>query len=114
MQFFHFLCILGKGKIGLEIIFHGIDDGEHYISLINSLKETLDTNNIKISIAKKGCIIVSIDVEKKVIVDEWMFESEICTFIRKLFKSCKLTTLAQETAYAVITPSECNFFFIIL
>lgn len=113
MHLFYFLCILVKGMIGLEIICHGVDDSEQNISLINSLKESLDTNNIKINIAKKGCIIVSIDVEKKVIVDECMFESEICTFIRKLFKSCKLTCIAQETAYAVITPSECNSFIIL-
>lgn len=107
MHLLNYFCIKVDGKINIKITFHGIDDSEHNISVIESMKDAIRTENIRVITAVQGSINVFIEVKKMVMLDEVMFESEIGDFIQQLCNICQLTCMAQEThANAVITTAE--------
>ncbi|XP_052097324.1 uncharacterized protein LOC127732294 [Mytilus californianus] len=93
----------------LRIIIHEVDDSEEVVKLINSLKEDLSSENINFKGAEKGSIILFIDVKNRVVLDDGLFQSEVSTFIQKLFKFSKLTSYFRTQTYAVIASAAEEF-----
>ncbi|CAG2236465.1 ERBB4 [Mytilus edulis] len=93
----------------LKIIVHEVDDSEEVVKLINSLKEDLNSENIKCKGAEKGSIILFIDVKNRVVLDDGLFQSEVSTFIQNLFKFCNLKCYFNTQTYAVIASAAEEF-----
>ncbi|XP_076086453.1 uncharacterized protein LOC143057102 [Mytilus galloprovincialis] len=94
------------------IIIHEEDDSEELVKRINSLKEDINrmnSENINFKGAEKGSIILLIDVKNRVVLDDGMFQSEVSTFIRKLFKLCDLTCYYRTLIFAVISSAKEEF-----
>ncbi|CAC5406360.1 unnamed protein product [Mytilus coruscus] len=96
----------------LRIIIHEVDESEEVVHRINSLIEDLNhvnSENIYFKGAEKGSIILFIDIKNRVILDDGLFQSEVSTFIQKLFKFCKLTCYFRTQIYAVIASAAEEF-----
>ncbi|VDI04705.1 Hypothetical predicted protein [Mytilus galloprovincialis] len=86
-----------------------VDNSEEVVKYINSLKEDLNSDNINFKGAEIGSIILFIDVKKRVVLDDDLFQSNIRTFIRKCFKLCSLKCYLHTHTNAVIASAAEEF-----
>ncbi|XP_052067784.1 uncharacterized protein LOC127707292 [Mytilus californianus] len=95
----------------LRIIIHEVDDSEEVVHRINSLIDLnhINSENIYFKGVEKGSIILFIDIKNRVVLDDGLFQSEVSTFIQKLFKFCKLTCYFRTQTYAVIAIAAEEF-----
>lgn len=105
-QNLHIFLNIEESYTELKIMVHEEDDSEEIVKIINSIKDDLSTEHIHFKGAEQGSIILLIDVKNRVVLDDGLFQSEVITFIRQLFRLCDLTCYFRTQIYAVISSAK--------